>query len=106
MFEWLGFVKSLPVESEVALSESLVVDGVPVMRSHCDCFEASGLVNDSSVQDGIIEGVIGESSLCVLNCQTCCVSSERSQGNSEISVIVFVVYPPSEGQLALDDLIE
>ena len=49
VFERLGFVESLPVESEIPLGESLVVDGVSVMRCNCDCREAGGFVNDGAI---------------------------------------------------------
>ena len=77
MFEGFGFVKSLPVEPEVSFGESLVVYGVPVVGCDCDCLESGGFVNDGSVEDGIVESVLGESSLCVFNGKACCVSFER-----------------------------
>ena len=106
VFERFGFVESLPVESEIPLGESLVVDGVSVMGSYSDCFESSGFVDDSAVQNGVIEGVLGKSSFRVLDCQTSCVSAVRRQGDGEIPVVVPIMHPPSEGQFAFDNFVE
>ena len=101
MLEWLGFVKSLPVESEVTLSGSLVVDGVSVMGRYSDCFEASGFVDDGSVQDGIVESGVMFGRVVVFFGKCFWMCGTRGENNGDEFVVVVVMVPVSEGKFTL-----